>query len=143
MEPVNVLLVDDEVSFVETIQKRLTKRGIQTMPAYSGRQALDLLENNKQIEVVILDVKMPVMDGIETLTHIKEMSPLTEVIMLTAHGTIETAIDGMKLGAFDYLIKPCEIENLIKKTESAAHQKREQERKILEARMAEITRRRA
>ena len=143
MEPVNVLLVDDEVSFVETIQKRLTKRGIQTMPAYSGRQALDLLENNKQIEVVILDVKMPVMDGIETLTHIKEMSPLTEVIMLTAHGTIETAIDGMKLGAFDYLIKPCEIENLIKKTESAAHQKREQERKILEARMTEITRRRA
>jgi DNA-binding NtrC family response regulator len=139
MAIVNVLLVDDEAIFVDVIEKRLKKRGINVVTASSGRIALDTLSTNERIEVVILDVKMPVMDGIETLAEIKKQQPLVEVIMLTAHATIESAIDGMRLGAFDYLMKPCEIEELVTKVEKAAARKRQQEEKILEARLREIT----
>jgi DNA-binding NtrC family response regulator len=135
----NVLLVDDEAIFVDVIEKRLKKRDIAIVTAASGREALDKLSKSDTIEVVILDVKMPVMDGIETLAHIKKRHPLVEVIMLTAHATIESAIDGMKLGAFDYLMKPCEIEELVEKVEKAAGRKRGQEEKILEARLQEIS----
>jgi DNA-binding NtrC family response regulator len=92
--------------------------------------------------VVILDVKMPGMDGIETLREIKRNHPLVEVIMLTGHATVETAIEGMKLGAFDYLMKPCDIDLLVAKVSEAAARKRKQEEKILEARIKEITLRR-
>ena len=143
MASARVLVVDDEPTFVETLQKRLAKRGMETLAAHSGQEALNQLAHDAQIEVVLLDVKMPLMDGIETLAKIREKHPLTEVIMLTAHGTIESAIDGMKLGAFDYLLKPCEIEVLIEKAEKAAAQKRAQEEKIIEARMQKITTRRA
>lgn len=143
MNHVNLLLVDDEVAFLETISKRLTKRDCQVEMVHSGKAALEALENNKSIEVVILDVKMPEMDGVETLVEIKKRFPLVEVIMLTGHGTVETAIDGMKLGAFDYLIKPCEIDVLTAKAGEAAARKRRHEEKIVEARIREITERRA
>jgi DNA-binding NtrC family response regulator len=139
----NVLLVDDEAIFVDVIEKRLKKRDISIVTAYSGQEALNILSENERIEVVILDVKMPKMDGIETLAKIKNQYPLVEVILLTAHATIESAIDGMKLGAFDYLMKPCEIEELVGKVEKAAARKRGQDEKILEARMQEISLRRA
>lgn len=139
MENIKVLLVDDEPIFVKTMQKRLAKRGMDALSAYSGQEALERLEKKSQIEVVILDVKMPVMDGIETLSKIREKYPLIEVIMLTAHATIETAIEGIKLGAFDYLLKPCEIDVLIEKTEKAAAFKRAKDKKILEARIRAIT----
>lgn len=143
MRTIKVLLVDDEPTFVETMKNRLMKRGMDITTAYSGQEALGQLEKDRMIEVVILDVKMPKMDGIATLTEIKRRYPLTEVIMLTAHSTIETAISGMKLGAFDYLFKPCEIATLVEKTELAAFRKREHDEKIIEARMKEITNRRA
>ena len=95
-----VLLVDDEVPFVETMTKRLSKRQLTVIAAYSGREALEKLEKNA-VDVVILDVKMPGMDGIETLREIKKIYPLVEVIMLTGHATIETAVEGMRLGAFE------------------------------------------
>lgn len=139
----NVLLVDDEVPFVETMTKRLTKRDLDVSSAFNGQEALDKLEKSRSIEVVILDVKMPGMDGLETLGKIRKKYPLVEVVMLTGHATVESAIDGMKLGAFDYLMKPCDMDILISKVGEAAKKKRSHEEKIIEARIKEITSRRA
>lgn len=143
MSKANVLLVDDETAFVETMTKRLEKRDLKIVTAFSGREALDKLDSQHDIEVIILDVKMPGMDGIVTLGEIKRKFPLVEVIMLTGHATVETGIEGMKLGAFDYLMKPCDIDQLMSKVEQAATKKRQHEEKIIEARMKEITGRRA
>jgi two-component system, OmpR family, response regulator VicR len=143
MAMANVLLVDDEVPFVETMTKRLTKRDLDVSTAFNGQEALDKLEKSRSIEVVILDVKMPGIDGLETLKRIRKKYPLVEVIMLTGHATVESAIDGMKLGAFDYLMKPCEMDILITKVGEAAKKKRAHEEKIIEARVKEITSRRA
>jgi DNA-binding NtrC family response regulator len=139
----HVLLVDDEVPFVETMEKRLTKRDLEISTAFSGESALEALATNPGIEVVILDVKMPGMDGIETLQTIRTRHPLIEVIMLTGHATVESAIDGMKMGAFDYLMKPSDMAVLIAKVEEAAAKKRAHEEKIMQARIKEITSRRA
>ena len=133
-----ILLVDDEVAFVETIKKRLVKRDLRVISANSGPDALESLKQNSALDVVILDVKMPVMDGIETLKEIKKEYPIIEVIMLTAHATVETAIEGMKRGAFDYLMKPCEIDQLVSKVSEAAARKRSHEEKIREARIKEL-----
>ena len=138
----NVLLVDDEAPFVETMTKRLKRRHLDILVAYNGKEALDQLKKHNRIEVVILDVKMPGMDGIETLTEIKKAYPLTEVIMLTDHATVESAIEGMKLGAFDYLMKPCDMDLLMTKVNEAAGKKQQHEDKIIEARLKEITSRR-
>ena len=135
----NVLLVDDEAPFVETMTKRLTKRNLSIIAAFSGEEALKRLKEHNDIEVIILDVKMPGMDGIETLQEIRKRYPLVEVIMLTGHATVESAIDGMKQGAFDYLMKPCDIEHLISKVSEASMKKRQHEEKIVAARMKEIT----
>jgi len=132
-----VMLVDDEVPFVETMKKRLEKRDLTIITAFSGEEALHTLESHQNTDVVILDVKMPGMDGIETLGKIRKDFPLIEVIMLTGHGTIESAIEGMKLGAFDYLMKPCEIEQLMEKVQEATRKKRNHEEKIREARVKE------
>jgi DNA-binding NtrC family response regulator len=137
MEPI-VLLVDDEAPFVETMTKRLTKRSLEVLTALSGEEALDVLKKDDRIDVVILDVKMPGMDGIETLKAIRGDFPLVEVIMLTGHATVETSIDGMRLGAFDYLMKPCDMEVLMEKVNTAAKKKRDHEAKIREARVRNI-----
>jgi DNA-binding NtrC family response regulator len=144
MSEASVLLVDDEVPFVETLVKRLAKRELRVESAHSGREALDKLAEggSEKTDVVILDVKMPEMDGLETLSKIKEAHPLIEVVMLTGHATVESAIDGMKRGAFDYLMKPCDIDVLIGKVREAARKKREHESKILEARATMISLRR-
>lgn len=129
----NILLVDDEVPFVDTMIKRLTKRNMDVLPAYGGEEALKKLAENKRVEVVILDVKMPGMDGIETLKEIKKAFPLVEVIMLTGHGSTETAVEGMKLGAFDYLMKPADFKELTAKLQGARKRKDEQEERIRRA----------
>jgi DNA-binding NtrC family response regulator len=136
MKPL-ILLVDDEAPFVETMTKRLSKRDLNIITAFSGEEALERLNNHRNTDVVILDVKMPGMNGIETLAKIRDQFPLTEVIMLTGHATVESAIEGMKLGAFDYLMKPCEIEQLMAKVQEAAKKKRDHEEKIREARVRE------
>ena len=133
-----VMLVDDEVPFVETMIKRLAKRHLEVKTAFSGQEALEILAKYQNMDVVILDVKMPGMDGIETLKKIKSAYPLTEVVMLTAHATVESAIEGMKFGAFDYLMKPCEMEQLMGKVEEATRKKRDHEEKIREAQVKEI-----
>jgi DNA-binding NtrC family response regulator len=103
--------------------------------AFSGHESLEKLENNRNLEVVVLDVQMPGMDGIETLRAIKKAYPLVEVIMLTGHVTVESAIEGMKAGAFDYMIKPCDLEQLVLKVEQATKKKRDHEEKIREAKV--------
>ena len=132
-----IMLIDDEEPFVKTMKKRLEKREVSVITAFSGKEALEVLESHRNLDVIILDVKMPGMDGIETLKTIKKVQPLTEVIMLTAHATVETAIEGMKLGAFDYLMKPCDMERLLAKVKEATNKKRGHEDKIREARVRE------
>jgi DNA-binding NtrC family response regulator len=143
MSIANILLVDDEVSFVEAFSERLELRNIEISKAFNGEDALRALEENRTIEVVILDVKMPGMDGIETLAEIKKKFPLMEVIMLSGHSTVESAIEGMKQGAFDYLMKPCDMDKLMAKVTEAAAKKRQHEEKIIQARINEITSRHA
>jgi DNA-binding NtrC family response regulator len=139
-----LLLVDDETAFLDAMARRLKKRDFEIFTATSGLDALDMLNNDgENIEVVILDVKMPGMDGIETLAEIKRKFPLIEVVMLTGHATVDSAIDGMKQGAFDYMMKPCDMDVLVAKVNGAAAKKRRHEEKIIEARMREITTRRA
>ena len=133
-----VMLVDDEAPFVETMTKRLGKRDLNVISAFSGQEALDTLDQHRNVDVVILDVKMPGMDGIETLKKLKVDYPLTEIVMLTAHATVESAIEGMRFGAFDYLMKPCDMEQLMAKVNESARKKRDHEEKIREAHVKEI-----
>jgi len=138
-----IMLVDDEVPFVEAMTKRLKRRDLEVEQAFSGNEALEKLTDGSKAEVVILDVKMPGMDGVETLKAIKSQTPLVEVIMLTGHATVESAIEGMRLGAYDYLLKPCDMDHLLDKVSEAAAKKRQHEEKITNARIKEITARRA
>lgn len=125
-----IMLVDDENSFVETMGNRLEKRNIRTISASNGKECLEKLKANQDLDVIVLDLKMPGMDGIETLKEIKMLSPLTEVILLTGNVSIESGIQGMKLGAYDYLMKPCDIKELVNKIKEATEKKRVHEEKI-------------
>jgi signal transduction histidine kinase len=116
--PIHILLVDDEDDFRATLAKRLSRRGFDVLDASRGEEALQLL-GEQPVDVVVLDVKMPGMDGIETLRHIKERYPDREVIMLTGHATAGDGVEGIKSGAFDYLSKPIEIEHLCGKIRQA------------------------
>ncbi len=126
--PINILLVDDERDFVEILSLRLTDAGHRVRTAFSGQEALAVLAETEgdalpEIDVIILDIKMPGMDGIETLKQIKAKHPVVEVILLTGHGAVDTAIKGLKSGAFDYLLKPADFEELTTKMEAARKQK--------------------
>ncbi|MCX7823045.1 MAG: response regulator [Syntrophobacterales bacterium] len=122
-----VLLVDDEPEFLETLIKRLRKRNMAVEAVPSGEEALAHLQNHP-VDVVVLDVRMPGMDGIQTLNAIKTTHPLVEVIMLTGHANVEVAVRGMDLGAFDYLMKPMDIDDLVYKIEDAYKRKKLHER---------------
>ena len=128
-----IMLVDDEVPFVETMAKRLASRNIDTLTAFSAEEGLEKLKTNQNLDVIVLDVKMPGMDGIEMLKKIKTGFFRTEVIMLTGYATVELGINGMKLGAFDFLTKPCDIEELVRKVEEATQKKRSHDEKIKDA----------
>ncbi len=135
----NIMLVDDEKDFVEMLGLRLKENKENVIPAYNGRECLETLEK-KQIDVIILDVKMPGMDGIETLKQIKARHPLIEVILLTGHGTIQSAVEGMKLGAFDFLLKPADFKELTEKLNKARDRKKEQMERIQKAEAAMLLR---
>jgi DNA-binding NtrC family response regulator len=141
MSIAKVLLVDDETSFLAIMEKRLSSRNVEVKTVDSGPRALEILGEDDEIDVVILDVKMPCMDGVQALQEMRTRFPLVEVVMLTGHATIETAIDGMKKGAFDYLMKPCDIDNLIHVVEQAKEKKVRHEEKIMQAQLKEITNR--
>lgn len=123
------MLVDDEERFLITTEKLLSRKGYDIVTAGSGREALEKMRS-QNVHVVILDVKMPGMDGIETLRAIKNEFPLVEVIMLTGHGTVESAVDGLKAGATDYLMKPTDVSDLIQKAEEAFEKRLRLEEKI-------------
>jgi DNA-binding NtrC family response regulator len=129
MQKSRVLIIDDEPDFLETIVKRLKKRNLDATGVGSGEDALRAIEN-ESFDVAILDMRMPGMDGIETLKEIKRKSPLTEVIMLTGHASVESGMQGMQLGAFDYMIKPADFEELIEKVQQARERKRLHEERI-------------
>lgn len=138
--PAKVLIVDDEKDFVAMFSLRLQAQGEKVSTAYSGKQALEVL-SQAPIDVVILDIRMPGMDGIDTLKQIKTKHPLVEVILLTGHGSTETAVEGMKLGAFDYLMKPAEFEEIAIKLDAARKRKDEQEERIRQAEVRLLIRR--
>ncbi len=129
MDSFNVLLVDDEVDFLATVLKRFKKRKINAVGAENGEEALKTLDRNP-VDVVVMDVKMPGMGGIQTLREIKKSFPLIEVVMLTGHASMEVAIEGMEIGAFDYLMKPVDIDELLYKLQDAYKKKLIQETKI-------------
>ncbi|NIQ89028.1 MAG: response regulator [Deltaproteobacteria bacterium] len=119
MADYRVLLVDDEEEFVSALSERLMLRGIEVDSALNGEEALALMVE-KVFEVVILDVMMPGLSGLEVLKQIKSTHPNTQVILLTGHGSTREGIEGMRLGAFDYLIKPVDIEEMLEKMKEAA-----------------------
>ena len=129
MKKIKIMLVDDEERYLQTTKKLIKKKGYEVSTAQSGKEALEKLKS-QNIHVVILDVKMPGMDGNETLKTIKALYPLVEVIMLTGHGTMDSAIDGLKSGAFDYLVKPADIEEIIEKAKEAFDKRERREEKI-------------
>ncbi len=138
METLRVLVVDDEPDFLETIVNRFLKRKIEATGVPGGEAALALMKE-KIFDVVLLDIKMPGgMDGIEILREIKKIQPLTEVILLTGHASVETSIEGLKSGAFDYLIKPVKFAELLEKLIAAFEKKNAQEQKIRGAKIREI-----
>lgn len=137
MEKMRMMLVDDEERFLATTQKLLTKKGYDVVTASGGGEALEKIRTHN-IHVVILDVKMPGMDGNATLKEIKKRFPLVEVIMLTGHATMESAIDGLKSGAMDYLMKPTDIDEIILKAEEAFKKRQDLEEKIRVARMRKL-----
>ena len=129
-----LLIVDDEEQFVEALSERLSMRGYEVTTSLTGEVAIEKI-TNYNFDVVILDVRLPGIDGTEVLRKIKNLKPLAEVIMLTGHGTVEMAIEGMKLGAFDFLMKPCEAEDLTVKIDKAHDRKAEQEDRIRAAKI--------
>ncbi|MGB5990812.1 MAG: response regulator, partial [Desulfobacterales bacterium] len=137
MEKMRMMLVDDEERFLSTTQKLLAKKGYDVVTAPGGVEALEKIRIHN-IHVVILDVKMPGMDGNATLKEIKRQFPLVEVIMLTGHASMESAIDGLKAGAIDYLMKPTDIDEIILKAEEAFEKRQGLEEKIRVARMRKL-----
>ena len=129
MNKLKVLIVDDEKDYLETLKKRLEKRGLDITAIENGEKALEWLKCNS-MDVMLLDVRMSGLDGIQVLREIKKQYPLTEVIMLTGHASTEVAIEGMELGAFDYLMKPVDFDELLYKIQDAKKKKNIQEEKI-------------
>jgi two-component system, OmpR family, response regulator len=123
MENLKVLIVDDEADFLETIVMRLRRRKIDAYGVDGGKKALEIVENER-FDVVVLDVLMPGLDGIETLKLLKKKKPFIEVIILTGHGSVESGLQGMQFGAFDYIMKPADLDELLEKIQQAYERKR-------------------
>ncbi|MCF8090464.1 MAG: response regulator [Desulfotignum sp.] len=129
MENMTLMLVDDEERYLQTTAKLLKKRGIKVVTAQSGAQALDMLKTH-DVHVVILDIKMPGMDGFKTLKAIKTLYPPVEVIFLTGHATMDSAIEGLQFGAFDYVMKPADIDDIVTKAYEAFEKRQRLDEKI-------------
>jgi DNA-binding NtrC family response regulator len=132
-----ILLVDDEVVFTQNMAKLLINRGYVVTAVNSGDAAIQALEE-KDFDVVVLDLKMPGMDGITTLKEIKKLGLFTEMLILTGHGSIDTALEAIKLGAYDYLTKPCEIDELVGKIEGAWEKKDNEVQKDIQEKIHKV-----
>ena len=129
MEKMRIMLVDDEERYLQTTARLIEKKGYEVLTAQSGEAALEILKV-QTVHVVVLDMKMPGMDGNETLKAIKAIYPLVEVIMLTGHATVDSAIDGLRNGAFDYLMKPADLDQILEKALDAFEKRQRIEEKI-------------
>lgn len=138
---ISVLLVDDEQDFIESLAERLQLRDFDVSSATSGDEAISLINKN-DYDVIILDVQMPGKDGVETLREIKKLKPLSQVIMLTGHATVQSAVNGMKMGAYDYLMKPTGTENLVEMIDKAYKLVDEQKNRIHQAEVDNILKKR-
>lgn len=137
---IKILVVDDEIDFLETTVKRLKKKQLDAVGVSSGEDALVKIKE-KYFDVILLDIKMPGgMDGIEALREIKKERPLSEVILLTGHGSVESSVEGMRLGAFDYILKPAKFEDLCEKIAQAYMKKSDQDNKIRKANIQKLLR---
>ncbi|SKA70943.1 Response regulator receiver domain-containing protein [Paucidesulfovibrio gracilis DSM 16080] len=134
-----IMIVDDEQRLLYTTKKLFSKIGIDVLTASSGEDALRLLES-ETVHVVFLDIKMPGMDGLKVLKEIKKINPMIEVIMLTGHASLEAAVEGIRLGAADYLIKPVSMKSLLGKSEEAFERRKKLEEKICLARSRNVVR---
>lgn len=132
-----ILLVDDEIVFTQNMSKLLSNRGYRVTSVNSGDNAIKALEK-ENFDVVVLDLKMPGMDGITTLKEIKKLDLFTETLILTGHGSIDTALEAIKMGAYDYLTKPCEIDELVAKIEGAWGRKDSGEKKDMEEKLQKL-----
>ena len=140
MIPIDILIVDDEKDFVEMLSLRLADEGHRVRAAFSGEEGLAALEEAES-DVVILDIRMPGMDGITALKRIKAVHPIVEVLLLTGHGAVDTAVEGLKAGAFDYLLKPTRFDELLEKLSAARTRKLGQEERIRKAEERALLRR--
>ena len=123
-----ILLVDDEEVFTRNMTKLLTNRGYRVTAVNSGDSAVRTLQD-QGFDVIVLDLKMPGMDGIATLKEIQKLDLLTEVLILTGHGSMDSAFKAIEMGAYDYVTKPCEIAELVAKIEAALARKKVKEKK--------------
>jgi DNA-binding NtrC family response regulator len=128
MTGARILLVDDEEVFTRNMTKLLTHRGYVVTAVSSGDSAVRNLQD-QAFDVIVLDLKMPGMDGIATLKEIRKLDLLTEVVILTGHGSMDTAFKAIEMGAYDYVTKPCEIADLVAKIEAALARKKVKEEK--------------
>ncbi len=128
MKDARILLVDDETVFANNMSKLLTRRGYQVTAVNSGGAALQALMENS-FHVMVLDLKMPGMDGIATMHEMRKLGLFAEVLILTGHGSIDSALEAIQLGAYDYVTKPCEIAELVSKIEAAFERKTTKEKK--------------
>lgn len=124
-----VLVVDDEERFRTSLGKLLTIKGLNVKTLGSARDALEELKTG-DYDVVLLDVKMPEMNGIEALAEIKKVHPNLEVIILTGHASVDAAVDIMRLGGYEYLLKPCPVDELVDKIEAAYERKLTREERV-------------
>jgi DNA-binding NtrC family response regulator len=136
-----ILIVDDEERFRTTLAKLLEKRQMDVFTVGSGMEAIDEIQR-RLYDVIILDIKMPGLDGIETMAEIKKLQAGLEVILLTGHGTMDTAIDGMRKGAYDYLLKPCDIDVIVEKILGAYEIKAKRDERLRQAEIRQLIKRR-
>ena len=139
MSTISLLIVDDDDRFLSTTRTVMEKQKIAAATAASGAEALRML-SEMMVDVVILDVKMPEMDGIEVLQQIKRQYPMVVVILLTGHASVDSAVTGLKMGAFDYIMKPCDVSLIVQKVRDAGNEKKEREDRVRRDRIDRIIR---
>lgn len=120
MTKTKVMIVDDEIEFAQPLSERLMLRNFATQTAVCAEDAVTIMRTNWRPDVVVLDLRMPGLDGLDTLSLLKQLDPAVEVIIVSGHGSTMVGIEGMRRGLFDYLLKPVEIEELVERIKSAA-----------------------
>jgi DNA-binding NtrC family response regulator len=137
MKGAKILLVDDEEVFAGNMAKLLTARGYQATTAHNGEAAIQSLQK-EAVDVIVLDLKMPGMDGIATLKEIQKLDLFAQTLILTGHGSIDSALEAMKFGAYDFLTKPCEIDELVTKIEGAWEKKDSEVQRDMQERIQKV-----